>query len=266
MRPLFLSITLLLITLTSCKTETQEQPQQPVEDKDYEEISFVTPDSITIFGQLYTTSKSDDCILLFHQGGSNSRGEYRTIIPKLQELGMNILAIDQRVGGQIYGNYNRTIANIPSNSFNNNYGYCDAYNNLEGALNYMKQNGFTGKKIAWGSSYSASLSLKLASEYPNDIQGVLAFSPAAGEVMNGCNPEQYLELIKVPTLLLKPPNEMQSERSKAQFELAAQYNHQTYAAEYGRHGSSMLVESRVGHDVSQNWEVVLNFINEVRTQ
>ena len=209
--------------------------------------------------------KGKDVILLFHQGGSNARGEYRTIIPELLKTNVNILAIDQRVGGQIYGNYNRTIANIPSNSFNNNYGYCDAYNNLEGALDFIIEKGFIGKKIIWGSSYSASLVMKLAGERPKDISGVLSFSPAAGKVMEGCNPEDFMESVTMPMLILKPPNEMESDRSKAQFELAKQYNHQTYAAEFGVHGSSMLVESRVGNDVSKNWEVVLNFIKQVRS-
>lgn len=249
--------------LFSCE---QDQSKIKGSDKPYEEITFITSDSITIFGELYKTSKSKDIILLFHQGGSNIRGEYRTIIPKLLEQDINILAIDQRVGGQIYGSYNRTIANIPSNSFDNNYGYCDAYNNLEGALDYLIENGYTGGKMLWGSSYSASLAIKLASERQNDLLGVLAFSPAAGTVMEGCNPEPYFEKITIPLLILKPPNEMESDRSKTQFELAATYGHKTYAAKNGIHGSSMLVESRVGADVSENWTAVLNFISDIRTK
>jgi len=250
-------------TILSCKQEAKPIQQ---DRREYEEITFMTPDSIQIFGKLYAASKSEDIILLFHQGGSNMRGEYRTIIPKLLEHDLNILAIDQRVGGQIYGSYNRTIANIPSNSFDNNYGYCDAYNNLEGALDYLILNGYTGDKILWGSSYSATLSIKLASERPNDLLGALAFSPASGRVMEGCNPEDYLEKVSIPLIILKPPNEMESDRSKAQFALAEQYGHDTYAAESGIHGSSMLVESRVGSDVSKNWEVVLNFIKKIRSE
>jgi len=256
---IFISICFLL----ACKND--DPHKNPSDDKNYTAISFITPDSINIFGELYENDKTEDVILLFHQGGSNTRGEYRTIIPELLKTGVNILAIDQRVGGQIYGSYNRTIANIPGNSFNNNYGYCDAYNNLEGALDFIMSNDFTGKRILWGSSYSASLVMKLASERPNDVNGVLAFSPAAGKVMEGCNPEEYIEKISIPLIILKPPNEMESERSKAQFELAEKYNHQTYAAEYGVHGSSMLVASRVGNDVSKNWEVVLDFLKLIRS-
>ncbi|NNK40527.1 MAG: hypothetical protein HKP45_07750, partial [Winogradskyella sp.] len=45
-----------------------------------------------------------------------------------------------------------------------------------------------------------------------------------------------------------------------------QYGHRTFAAKQGIHGSSMLVESRVGADVSENWETELNFISEIRSK
>lgn len=47
---------------------------------------------------------------------------------------------------------------------------------------------------------------------------------------------------------------------KKQFELFKQYNHQIYEAKNGVHGSSMLVESRVHNDVTQNWNVVNTFL------
>ncbi len=248
----------------SCKNEPHKTEQH--NEKEYTEISFLTSDSIEIFGELYDRGKNKDFILLFHQGGSNARGEYATIIPRLTEEGFNVFAIDQRVGGQFYGSYNRTLANIPTNSFGDGYGYCDAYNNLESALDYIIDSGFSGGKIIWGSSYSASLSIKLASERPNDVLGVLAFSPASGNAMEGCSPEEFIENLNVPLLLLKPLSEMESERSKAQFELAAKYNHETYVAKNGVHGSSMLVESRVGKNVSMNWDVVLKFLNQIRSR
>ena len=48
---------------------------------------------------------------------------------------------------------------------------------------------------------------------------------------------------------------MENENSKQQFDLANSFNHQTYVAKYGRHGSSMLVEERVGNDVEETWNV-----------
>lgn len=247
--------------LCSCKDETKKKNSNEISD--VQEVNFYTPDSIKIFGDLYELDKKENTILLFHQGGSNARGEYETIIPKLIEEGFNVFAIDQRVGGQFYGSYNRTLANIPTNSFGDGYGYCNAYNNLEGALDYIIDSGFSGDKIIWGSSYSASLAIQLANNRQNDINGVLAFSPATGGTMKDCLPDKYFESLKLPLIILRPPNEMENESSKMQFELANKYNHQTYVAKNGVHGSSMLVKERVGNDVEDTWKVVYSFLNEI---
>ena len=249
------------LLLSSCQNEIKKEKVNS--DKIDKEISFYTPDSIKIFGDLYELNKKESTILLFHQGGSNARGEYASIIPKLIDEGFNVLAIDQRVGGQYYGEYNRTLANIPTNSFGDGYGYCDAYNNLESALDYIIDSRFSGNKIIWGSSYSASLAIQLANNRQGDVNGVLAFSPASGGSMKACLPEKYFESIKQPMILLRPPNEMESESSKMQFELANKYNHQTYIPKYGVHGSSMLVKERVGNEVDETWNVVLTFLNEI---
>ncbi|MEM7105714.1 MAG: alpha/beta hydrolase [Bacteroidota bacterium] len=254
----------ILFFLSSCTEEpNHDSPNEDTpKENGVQEISFYTPDSIKIFGDLYVTDKQANTIILFHQGGSNARGEYNPIIPRLTEKGFNVLATDQRSGGQYFGSYNRTLANIPTNSYGDGYGYCDAYNNLESALDYIINSELSGKKIIWGSSYSASLAIKLANNRPNDVDGVLAFSPASGGPLKDCLPEQYLETITVPLIILKPPNEMESERSKTQFELAEKYNHQTYAAKNGVHGSSMLVKERVKKDVEETWNVVYAFLDD----
>lgn len=251
----------ILLLLCSCKEEMKKEISNKINE--VQEISFYTPDSIKIFGDLYELDKKGNTILLFHQGGSNAKGEYKTIIPKLTEEGFNVFAIDQRVGGQFYGSYNRTLANIPTNSFGDGYGYCDAYNNLEGALDYIIDSGFSGGKIIWGSSYSASLAIQLANNRQNDIDGVLAFSPATGGSMKDCLPDKYFESLKLPLIILKPLSEMESENSKLQINLAKKYNHQTYVAQNGVHGSSMLVKERVGNDVEETWKVVFSFLKEI---
>lgn len=247
----------------SIENSIENSTENSTEISNVKEISFYTPDSIQIFGDLYELDKKEKTILLFHQGGSNARGEYESIIPVLTEEGYNVLAIDQRSGGQYYGNYNRTIAKVPTHIYGDGYGYCDAYNNLESALDFIIDSGFSGEKIIWGSSYSASLAIQLANNRQDDISGVLAFSPASGGSMKDCLPDAYFETLKNPLILLKPPNEMQSENSKLQFELAQKYGHQTFVPENGIHGSSMLVEERVGGEVDDTWEVVLAFLKKI---
>ena len=240
----------------SCQNAPKEE--KAAYSKNPNEINFYTSDSIQIFGDLYQTDKTAATILLFHQGGSNARAEYKTIVPILTGEGFNVLTIDQRRGGQRMGNYNRTVAAIPQNRFS----YCDAYPDLDGALSYIISAGFTGNKIVWGSSYSASLAIQLAANRPDEISAILSFSPASGEPLKDCNPNELFETLKTPLLVLRPKKEMEIESVQIQFALAQQFNHQAYVAENGVHGSSMLVEERVKADVSKNWETVWSFIKK----
>ncbi|WP_298756682.1 hypothetical protein [uncultured Psychroserpens sp.] len=245
----------LLTLLFACNGDIKTE--NTTSENDDNRVRFYTTDSIQIQGKLFQTNKEASIILLFHQGGSNWEAEYHTIIPKLTNKGFNVLAIDQRVGGQIYGNYNKTVSNISTN----NYGYCDAYPDLERTLDYVISEGYTGKKLVWGSSYSASLAIQLAHNRSKDIDAVLAFSPASGDQLKDCLPNPYFETLKVPMLLLRPQREAEFQSVKDQLALAQSFGHKTYVAQYGVHGSSMLVESRVDHDVTDNWNVVNEFID-----
>ncbi|MEQ8423951.1 MAG: alpha/beta hydrolase, partial [Cyclobacteriaceae bacterium] len=235
--------------------QNNENPKQ-----DSSEISYYTSDSVRIFGDLYEVNKNAASVLLFHQGGSNSRAEYKAIIPELNQQGFNVLTIDQRTGGQLYGAYNRTVAEFALNR----YGYCDAYPDLEGALDYLINVGFSGNKILWGSSYSAALVIQLAHKRQDDVTAVLAFSPASGDPMEGCQPEEYFSDLQAPLLVLRPASEMEYDHVKQQFELAQETGHETYIADPGVHGSSMLVSERIKGDAAQNWGVVNSFLSKFK--
>lgn len=251
---------ILLILICSCKEKDVER-KIIAEAKASNEVYFYANDSIKVYGDLYEKDKSAPTLLICHQGGSNSRAEYKSIIPELEKEGFNILTIDQRVGGQYYyGGYNRTVAEISKNEF----GYCDAYPDMVAALDYINANGFTGKTILWGSSYSATLALKLANNNQDIIDGVLAFSPASGQPMEGCQPNAHIEALKIPLLLMKPASEMQSEHSQNQIELAKENGHQTYIADNGVHGSSMLDEDRVDGSSAKTWKVVKTFLAQFK--
>lgn len=268
MKNLILIGVILCSVILCCETPPQKQVAElkPVTTTtEVTEINFITSDGIRIVGDLYERKKEDPTILLFHQAGSNARGEYGPIIPRLILMGYNVLAIDQRSGGQQFGSYNRTIAQLPDTSFYQEYGYCDAYNNLEGALDFMIQQGFTGPKIIWGSSYSAALVVQLASKRSEDIAGVLAFSPASGGALADCNPNDYFSTITIPMLVLRPPHEMEVESVQVQADLARSHQFEVFVGEYGRHGSSMLVKDRVGHSVEDTWEAVIAFLNKVKS-
>lgn len=225
-----------------------------------QEIQFETSDAVTVYGEVYRmdeTPMSAPVILLFHQGGGDTRGEYLPLVVRLIEQGYNLLAIDQRRGGDRFEGVNRTLAGVGDAE----YSYCDVYPDLEGALRFSNEFGFTGKTAVWGSSYSAALVFKLGTEHPDEIDAVLAFSAASGEPMDGCRPEPYSEQITQPVLALRPIREMEVPYVPGQMKLFKEHGHQTYISDPGVHGSSMLNESRVGSSTGATWTVVLDFLD-----
>jgi alpha-beta hydrolase superfamily lysophospholipase len=246
----------------SGKTVDVAEKNEVVEDitkSTSREVTFTTSDGLTIYGDLHEVSLEAPIILLFHQARGSARGEYGNIIPKLMAKGYNILAIDQRNGGDYFTSRNRTVDSLSKKD----YSYCDAYPDLEAALDFVINSGFTGKKLIWGSSYSAALVIQLGDRRGDDIDGVLAFSPASGGPMQACDPNPIIESIKIPLMILRPRKEMENESVKSQFELATTKGHTTFISENGVHGSSMLVEERTGAEVEETWNAVFAFIDTV---
>lgn len=138
-------------------------------------IKFSSKDSILITAKTYfTKSKENPLIILFHQAGW-SYGEYNEIAPKLNQLGYNCIAINQRSGNEVNGVKNQTNINAKEKGKSTNY--LDAYIDMEATLDYVHKMYAPKILIIWGSSYSAALSLKLAAEYEEIVDGVLSFSP-----------------------------------------------------------------------------------------
>lgn len=141
----------------------------------FETITFPSKDKVEITADIYVVHPdSAPFIILFHRAHS-SRGEYREIAPKLNEMGFNCMAIDQRSGNEINGVQNETIKKAQKMKKGTNY--LDAIQDMEVAVDYAKENFAKGKLILWGSSYSASLVLKLTVDYADLVDGVLAFAP-----------------------------------------------------------------------------------------
>lgn len=154
-------------------------------------VAFLSPTSPT-FGSEIVTFPSEDgllvtavvdapykngmtsVIVLFHQAGS-SRGEYTDIAPWLNTLGYNCMAVDQRSGNSSRGIDNETA--LRARQENRLTGYVEALPDIRAALVYARRHYGKAGVIAWGSSYSAALVLKIAGHDPALMDGVLAFSP-----------------------------------------------------------------------------------------
>lgn len=168
-------------------------------------ISFNSLDGIEITADLYEIeNKEAPLILLFHQA-SYSRGEYLKIAPVLNNMGFRCLAIDQRSGNAINGVENETFKRAAAK--NKGTQYADAAIDLEAALKYAKENLSANKIIVWGSSYSSSLVFYLASKYPEEVKGILSFSPGEYFLLNGKTVRLYAAKVKCPVFVTSAKNE-----------------------------------------------------------
>ena len=142
-----------------------------------EQATFKSGDGLEITADLYIVhkDKKTPLIVLCHQAGW-SRGAYREIAPRLNKLGFNCIAVDQRSGKGVNGVKNETAARAVAAKKGMNY--ADAEIDVIAALKYARKNHAKGKLLAWGSSYSAGLVLQIAGAHPELVDGVLSFSPA----------------------------------------------------------------------------------------
>jgi len=219
----------------------------------------VTADGVTIYGEPYFGDLNADAplILLFHQGGSNGRGEYAELAPWLNGLGYRAIAWDQRSGGETYGSENRTVAGLPVGA---DPGFCDAAPDLQAALDYVRAKGLAEKVIVWGSSYSAALVFGLAANNPDAVSGVIAFSPASGGPLVDCRARMWVEDIDAPMMTLRPASEMERESSQEQRDILTGAGVTFHVAENGVHGSSMLLDSRTESDMSETRAAVADWL------
>ncbi len=245
--------------LIACSPKGAQTPEKAPEVSPAnlsQEITFKASDGETVYADMLMASRGDlPLIILFHQAASNGRGEYSAIIPKLQAKNYNLLIVDQRSGGGHYGSENRTVKARGSKTT-----YCPAYADMEGALSYAKAKNPDGTIFAWGSSYSAALVLKLASEHGEDLAGVLSFSPATGGPMGECNANNFIAGVNIPALGLRPDSEM-GKGGQAQRKLYDAQGLDYFVAIDGVHGSSMLDASRAKGDTAPTWKAVWAFLD-----
>jgi len=231
-----------------------------------ESFTLTTADGFTVYGHLHrpdgfevSDSVGVPLILAFHQGGASGEAEYAPIIPRLLRREYAVLTIDQRRGGDRFMGYNQTAAAFDAE----NVSYCDAYNDLEAAFAYALTLEGIDEIIAWGSSYSATLAVKLAVNHPELISRVLAFSPASGEPMTGCSVLSLAFQLQQPALFLRPKSEMSIGSVAADLSAFARMGHEIYIASPGAHGSSMLVSERVEGNTSETWNTVIRFLDNL---
>lgn len=153
--------------------EKQTRVNCPEKKKDCPElVEFNSLDSLKISALLYQIDDSSPFLLLCHQARFN-KFEYAGIAERLNKMGYNCMAIDQRSGGPIGDKQNLTY--LRARKLNKSVDYIDAEPDIKAAILYLSKK-FNSEVILWGSSYSSTLALYLAAEM-KEVGAVLSFSP-----------------------------------------------------------------------------------------
>lgn len=226
---------------------------------DSKTITFPSLDGLEITADAYIShsDKNTPLILLFHQAGW-SRGEYLEIAPKLNSMGFNCIAVDQRSGKAINGVSNETAQRAVKN--NQATRYIDALPDIEAALHYANENYSESKIIAWGSSYSSSLVLQIAGDKPKLVDGVLSFAP--GEYFSKQNKSKTwirdsAKNINIPVFITSAKNE-KNNWSAIYAAIKSEQKTSFLPSSKGNHGSKALWDQF--DDSEQYWNAVSDFL------
>jgi pimeloyl-ACP methyl ester carboxylesterase len=218
-----------------------------------ESVSFAAADGGKVYGDIYRSKEpSTATILLFHQAGSN-RGEYETIAPRLEALGYNVLAIDQRAGGTLWNRPNAT-----AEAYRGNAGYLAALPDLEGALAFATNEWPKTHVIVWGSSYSASLVFFLAARHPEEIVGLLSFSP--GEYFSRASVAEQAAEVRCPVFITSAPTSDEVAAAKRLFDAVPGTRKTQFIPTSGVHGASTLRRDANPTGEAEIWSAVDHFL------
>jgi|APAra7269096661_1048516.scaffolds.fasta_scaffold00186_46 dienelactone hydrolase len=229
----------------------------PVEEQAPQPVTLTAPDGVTVYGTYYPAANARAVILLFHQAGS-SKDEYTTIAPQLQRAGFAALAIDQRVGGSLYGT-NQTMA-----AYKGKTDYLGALPDLEAALAWAKDKAQGRPILLWGSSYSASLVFLIAASKSAEgsVKGVLAFSP--GEYFDDKTMvEKAAAKLTLPVFVTSANTLQEEQEAKAILSATQSTDRQQFIPKAGVHGSSTLIAAKNPGGADDNWQAVLAFLKRV---
>lgn len=217
-------------------------------------ITFPSLDGLTITADLYHISDDAPTILLCHQA-RYSRGEYIEMAIRLGKMGYNCLAIDQRSGDKVNNVINETAKRARDKGLPGEY--IDALPDIEAALKYIAGR-YNQKIILVGSSYSASLVLKIASE-SDDVRAIIAFSP--GEYFGSeISIKESIKGMTIPVFVTSSKSES-AELTKLVDELDSNVVTHFIPTSSGDHGSKVLWSSE-RHNV-EYWDALTSFLEKI---
>jgi len=223
--------------------------------------------TVSITTQLYKPLEEiKGAFIMYHQAGS-SRGEYIETAQRLNRLGYLCLAVDLRSGKDMNGIENETYNDAKSKM--KDTGYLDAYTDMKVSLVYFKgfiKGAYENKAdlplYVIGSSYSASLSCRLATEFKSNVDALFLFSP--GEYFVNFNgDEQYIAgfLRKIDAPVWATSSKNETTRLSKLLESVPDTVRlvQFEPTSSGQHGAKALWPQFT--DSEDYWESFLSFVN-----
>jgi alpha/beta superfamily hydrolase len=243
----------------------QSSVQAPQPDKvefDYSKrtIEFSAKDGLVISADSYEIDQTKPIILLCHQAGYN-KYEYADIAPRLNKMGFNALAIDQRSGGSFAGKENETNKRILQNG-QVEIAFTDAIQDIESAIDYLSEK-YHQKVIIWGSSYSSALALHIAENNKN-VKAVISFSP--GDYFGNKLPslKSVIPELEQPFFLTSSKDESMELMKLLDGSSSNKRQIQFIPESEGFHGSRALWIGQEGAD--EYWDALENFLEAIISQ
>ena len=244
-----------LFSLAACGSAAADDRTMypPVASTSSGAVVLAAKDGVKIFGTFYRAANPPKAtILLFHQAGSG-KGEYARIAPRLAAAEYDALAIDQRSGGNLYGE-NQTVAALGRSA-----DYLSAQADLQAAVDWARIR--NRPVILWGSSYSSSLVFLIAAKNPR-IAAVIAFSP--GEYFDDKRlVARAAAKLAVPVYLTSASDAGEIAAAGAIARAVPGQRATQYVPQVGIHGSSTLIFARNQKGAEANWQAVLAFLGKV---
>lgn len=247
---------MLVIFINSCsQSQTKSTNMENQEKTIPETITFISIDGLAITANLYLADTKFPFIVLCHQARYN-KSEFSETALILNKNGFNCLAVDLRSGGPMDSTKNET--NLLAVKKQLPVDYLDAEQDIVAAVNYVAKK-YNQKIILLGSSYSASLSLKVAKENEN-VRAVIAFSP--GEYFgNKLNLADTIKGLNKPVFVASSRLESSAAKSVLKY-VTSEIKEQFIPKGDGVHGASALKKETTNNQ--EYWDALLSFLNKIK--
>jgi len=220
-------------------------------------LNFPSKDGLMITADWYPVSSSMPVILLCHQNNS-SRGEFIDASLRLNKLGFNCLALDLRVGSEINGTPNETAEAAKKKNLKPTY--IDTEQDIIAAVEYLFLK-YNRPITILGSSYSASLALKVAADNPN-VASVIVFSP--GEYFDDKNfVSNHIQKLSKPVFATSSRNEADGVTDLLK-DVNSRIKIQYIPASKGDHGARVLwPDSQYNQEY---WIALMSFLERIKNK